>query len=83
MDGKAVTATMDSGRKLVTISDIPAHQLGKTHTIVCTTDNGTATVKVSALSYVNAMLTAYTDAASQNAATAIYKYYEAAHAYKP
>ncbi len=76
------TATQVGGRYQVSILNIPAHLLSETYTIAATTDNGTASVKVSALSYVHSMLNAYTSTTAQNAAAAIYAYSQAANAYK-
>ena len=63
------------------IANISAHQLGKTHTIVVVTDNGKATVKVSALSYVQGLLDSSSDANARNAAAALYSYFKAADDY--
>ncbi len=86
LDGETYTATKQSdGRYLVEIPNIGAHLLGTTYTIVATTDNGTATVTVSALSYVRSILNSSTyanDATAKNAACAIYAYCAAAKAYK-
>ena len=76
------TATQVGGRYQVSILNIPAHLLSETYTIAATTANGTASVKVSALSYVYSMLNAYTSTTAQNAAAAIYAYSQAANAYK-
>ena len=71
------------GRYCVQIGGISAHLLSRDHTIEVTTDHGTASVKVSALSYVNAALDYYTDDEdAQNAAAAIYAYSQAADAFK-
>ena len=65
------------------IDGISAHLLSKDHTIEVTTDHGTASVKVSALSYVDSALGYYTtDEDAQNAAAAIYAYSQAADAFK-
>ena len=84
LDGETYTATKQSdGRYLVEIPNIGAHLLGRTYTIVATTDAGSATVNVSVLSYVNSMLTAYAgNANAENAACAIYHYGAAAKAYQ-
>ncbi|MBP5254677.1 MAG: choice-of-anchor J domain-containing protein, partial [Lachnospiraceae bacterium] len=48
IDGAAAAATLQpDGRYLVKIPNISAHLLGTTHTIVATTDSGSATVTVS------------------------------------
>ena len=83
--GEAVIYPKGSdGRYCVKIPGISAHQLSEDHTITVTTGTGcTATVTVSALSYVNSALNTYTDnAEAQNAAMAIYAYSRAADAYK-
>ncbi len=78
VDGNAYTAKKTGGRYVVVIPNISAHQLIVSHTIELTTTKGTATVKVSALSYVKGALDYYTDAGSQNAMAAIYAYSKAA-----
>ena len=50
--------------------------------VAATTDTGSNTITLSALSYAHLMISAYTDSKYQNAAAAIYSYYEAAQAYK-
>jgi hypothetical protein len=76
------TAANVSGRYQVSVLNIPAHQLSETYTINAVTDNGTASITLSALSYVNSMLNAYTSTSAVNAAAAIYAYSQAADAYK-
>ena len=72
------------GRFVVKISGIAAHELSKSHTITVTTAEGhTATVTVSAISYVNSALNYYTDDEdAQKAVAAIYEYSKAADAFK-
>ena len=86
LGSSSVDATKQSdGRYLVTIPNISAHLLGKTYKVVVTTDSGTATVKVSVLSYVQGILNSEAYASNtkaQNAAASIYYYYKAAYAYK-
>ena len=84
MDGETVRCTQDDqGRWFVRIENVSAHELSSDRTVTVTTDNGTATVTVSALSYVNSALNHYEDdAEAQNAAMAIYRYAKAADAYK-
>ena len=66
------TASVDNGtgqayaqgadkRYCVQISGIAAHELSREYTIKVTTDNGSVTVTVSALSYVNSVLKYYDD----------------------
>jgi hypothetical protein len=81
-DGTPVTVKKSGTRYTVEIADIPAHNLGKAFEITITTENGMATVNVSALSYVKIALDTYTDANSQNAMAAIYAYSKAAQEYK-
>lgn len=83
VDGQAtVPKKMSDGRYRVDISGISAHKLGNTYTVVATTENGSATVKVSAISYVNTMYETYSDDCYRNAAASLYKYYDAARTYK-
>ena len=83
VDGNDYTATKTGGRWVVVIPNISAHELIDSHTIVLTTAKGTATVTVSALSYVKGALDYYTeDADSQNAMAAIYAYSKAAQDFK-
>jgi hypothetical protein len=83
LDDESYTATKQGdGRYLVEIPNIGAHLLGRTYTIAVTTDAGSATVAVAALSYVKGMLAAYVGVTNaENAACAIYAYYAAAAAY--
>ena len=73
---------LSGGRFLVEITDIAAHDLGTWHNIEAVTDSGRTRLELSALSYVNAVLSGSTDDNSLNAAAAIYNYYAAAQAYK-
>ena len=85
VDDNAVTPLTENGRYVVRIPNVAAHLLSTTHEIVVTTDSGTATVSVSALSYVKAMLDNYTgedDGFKLAAAAAIYQYSKAADDYK-
>jgi hypothetical protein len=81
LDDVTYTAVKESGRYVVRITNIPAHELGMTHIIEVTTANGTAHVEVSALSYVKSILDAYEDDVSRNTAAAIYAYAAAADAF--
>ncbi|MBR3305466.1 MAG: hypothetical protein IKI74_06535, partial [Christensenellaceae bacterium] len=83
LNGAEYSAQLQSdGRYLVAIPDIGAHLLGRTYTVIATTDNGTATVRVSGLSYVNGLLGSATDTVTQSAAASLYSYFVAAKAYK-
>ncbi len=70
------------GRYKVTIPNISAHHLGDTYTITVVTANGTASCKVSALSYVNAILNENSSTIAKNAVSAFYRYYEAIMIYR-
>ncbi len=73
---------LSGGRFLVEITDIAAHDLGTPHIIEAVTDSGRTRLQLSALSYVNAILSGSSDGNALNAAAAIYNYYMAAQAYK-
>ena len=81
VDGEAAEVVNIDGQYLVKISNIAAHQLGQTHDIAVRTNRGSTTVKVSALSYVQGLLTTYSDKNTQNAAAALYSYFKAADDY--
>ena len=81
VDGQAATVIEEAGRYRVAVTGISAHKLGDTHTVIATTANGSATVVVSALSYVQGILENSTDEKARNAVAAIYYYYKAAHEY--
>ena len=83
VDGDSFDVTMLGQRKAVQITNVPAHKLSKTYEIVVTTDNGSATITASALSYVKILLAAYAgNSVAENAAAAIYGYSAAADAFK-
>ncbi len=83
LDGEDYTATAVSGRWEVRIPGISAHQLGRPFTIVATTEHGTATVTISALSYVAGGMTSYAAyPVAMDAMASIYAYAKAAEAYK-
>ena len=72
---------MKSGKRYyVEIPNIPAHQLNRNHTIVLTTNGGTVTLQLSALSYVKLLFDQRTDSISRNAAASILRYANAAAA---
>ncbi len=82
VNGTETSAEMQSdGRYLVKIPNISAHKLGNSYNVTVTTDHGEATAKISAMTYVWGMLETYTGIMEQNAAAALYKYYEAANNY--
>ncbi|MBQ9209274.1 MAG: leucine-rich repeat protein [Oscillospiraceae bacterium] len=64
------------------IENIPAHELGKNYTITITTDSGSYTVTVSALSYAYKEINNPTNAYSEKAMTALYRYYYATDMYR-
>ena len=82
VDGNALTLRKSGKRYIAEIPGIAAHNLSKTYGIVLTTNGGSATIDVSALSYVQLMYLIYTDATGENAASAFYSYSMAANAYK-
>ncbi|MCR5274491.1 MAG: CotH kinase family protein [Clostridiales bacterium] len=84
VDGEVQESHLN-GRYLIEIPGIAAHKLAKSSTKTITTDGGTTTIKVSAMSYVYSILnsSAYANKSfAKDAVCAMYKYYEAANAYK-
>ena len=81
VDGSPAEVSMKGERHLVKITGISAHELGDTHTITVTTEHGSATINVSALSYVYGLLTLRTDKNAQYAAISLYRYFCAADDY--
>ena len=81
LDGETYTAKKSGTKYVVEIGNIPASRLSEAHVIAVTTDNGSANVTVSGMSYVKSMLDAYDTDAAKNAAAAIYSYAMAAEAY--
>lgn len=78
VDGVDAEATqLPNGRLLLEIPNLGAHMLSRTYTVSITTENSSATVTVSALSYANILFTYSTDAA-ENAACALWAYSNAA-----
>lgn len=77
-NGAAVAVTVSKqsdGRYKLTIPNIPAHKLGDEFTI---TVDGTLTIRMSAMSYVNIVLNAAgADAATKNMVASLYEYYRA------
>lgn len=80
MDGKSVGVTKSNGRFVVEIPDIAAHKLGKTYTVRLVTGGVTTVVKVSTLSYVQAILSSSKNEKEINAMMALYNYSTAAKA---
>ncbi len=79
--GKDATVTPSGSRYIVVIPNIAAHELTNTYTVTITTANSTATVTLSALSYVKLLFNGNTEAPARNAASAILSYAMAAYAY--
>ncbi len=77
--GKEVKVSKSGSRYIVEIPDLAAHELSKTYTITITTENGTATITTSALSYVKLLFNAYETTSVRNAASAILGYASAAY----
>lgn len=76
-------AKQADGRYKIVISNISAHNLGKTFNVKVTTENGVSTYDVSVLSYVNTVLNSESfDEAAKNAVSSIYKYFEATINYR-
>ncbi|MBR5620128.1 MAG: choice-of-anchor J domain-containing protein, partial [Clostridia bacterium] len=77
--GKALNVSKEGKRYAVVIPNLAAHELSKTYTITVTTDGGTATITVSALSYVKLLFNANETALTRDAASAILGYATAAY----
>lgn len=83
-NGQYKAVRQEDGRYLVIIPNIAAHQLGRIFELNIATESGTAVMKVSAMSYVYALLdsAAYQDnETAKNAVAAFYNYHLAADAY--
>ncbi len=80
--GKDATVTPSGSRYIVVIPNIAAHELTNTYTVTIGTENSTATVTLSALSYVKLLFNANTEAPARNAASAILAYATAANNYR-
>lgn len=66
----------------VSIGDIPAHELGKAHTITITTDSGSYAITASALSYAYKEMNSPSNDYSETAMAALYRYYLATVDYR-
>ncbi len=80
-NGAYAARKLSDGRFLVTIPDIEAHRLGDMTDLEFVTDSGTASMSVSAMSYVHMLLGSEKyagDEDAKNAAAALYNYYKAA-----
>ena len=77
--GKEVKVNKTGKRYIVDVPDLAAHELSKIYTITVTTENGTATITTSALSYVKLLFNAYETTSVRDAASAILGYATAAY----
>ncbi len=79
-DGEKISVALQSdGRYMVSIRNIAAHELANVYTIKALSDGDEASITVSALSYVQAILTSYAgNETAVNAAVAIWRYAMAA-----
>ena len=83
VDGKDVQAEKQAnGAYVVRIPNIAPHQMATVHTVIVKTDAGETKLEASALSYASAWMARFKNAETKNIGAAIYKYYEAANAYK-
>lgn len=85
-DGKSFSASKQSdGLYLVSITGIPAHELGTPHTVTVGVvgSSGKSEVKVSALTYADLVLQSdSTETSLKEAVIALYKYYSATKTYR-
>ena len=82
LDGQPVEpADYSDGRYAILVSNIPAHRLDDRHTVTVTTASGAATMSLSPLSYVRALLKDNIPIYS-NAVASLYYYYKAAEDYR-
>jgi unsaturated rhamnogalacturonyl hydrolase len=79
--GEAFAANKRGDRYVVTIDDIPAHKLADMNEVSITAD-GECRIRVSALSYANAVLSGGEEEDAKNAMASLYNYYEKAMAYR-
>jgi len=81
-NGEKISVKLQSdGRYLVSIKNIAAHELSNVYTIKAVSNGVESSMTVSALTYANAMMTAYAgNTTAVNAAVAIYRYAMAAKA---
>jgi len=80
--GKALKVSKEGKRYAVVIPNLAAHELSKTYTVTVTTGSSTATITVSALSYVKLLFNASEAALTRDAASAILGYASAAYNYQ-
>ncbi len=77
VDGETVTPVEKDGRYYIELRNIAAHKLDVMHTFTC----GGITIRYSALSYVNQVMTAYNSGATYDMACALFAYWQAAENY--
>ncbi len=82
MDGQSYTPVPSGGRYAVEIENVAAHQLSRAHTIIVTTNGGTATITLSGLSYAHLLFSGAANDVTRNAASALWAYSNAADTYK-
>ncbi len=86
LDGGNINMAVKNGNNYtVSIGNISAHELGKTHTLEITTkypdaDSDSFTVTISALSYVQSAI--HDDDDMKRAVTSLYRYYESTMTYR-
>ena len=82
LDGSEYSVIQD-GRCCVNISGVSAHLLGSPYTVtVKYGDSKEFDIKISALSYVNTVLSNSSDSVIRRAVTSLYRYYTATKAYR-
>lgn len=82
LDGSEYSVIQD-GSYCVKIAGVSAHLLGNPYTVtVKCTDGSEFDIRVSALSYVNTVLSNSSDAVIRRAVTSLYKYFEATQDYR-
>ena len=82
LDGSEYSVIQD-GRYCVNISGVSAHLLGSPYTVtVKYGDSKEFDIKISALSYVNTVLSNSSDSVIRRAVTSLYRYYTATKAYR-
>jgi len=84
-DGEKISVKLQSdGRYMVSIRNIAAHELSNVYEVKAVGDGVESSMTVSALTYVNAIMTSYAgNTTAINAAVAIYRYAMAAKALRP
>ena len=80
-DGKTVETVTSRGYRIARIRGIKAFETGNLLTLKVSSEDGTGTLKYSALSYCNDVLNGNYDKAAKDAVKALYLYYIAASEY--